>query len=305
MSDEEAKSDPSPAGLSSPIGLNDLTVRILSGVILVAVALLITWAGGLVAVLAVVLLGLTVLREWERLTGSTSTRRLALASVLLCLAGLVAFYLGPVLAASLATALLFAALMSSLLESRLRWTLTGLAYATWLVVSLISLRGHDAGGLSAILLVFGAVWATDTAAYFGGRRFGGPKLAPSISPNKTWSGAVSGVLATIVVCLAYVLISYGYGSEIAVGSDTAGLAIFLSVGLATLLSVVAQVGDLFESALKRRFGAKDTGTMLPGHGGFMDRVDGLVFASTAAFLIGLSSKGDGTVAAGLLMWGSA
>jgi phosphatidate cytidylyltransferase len=152
--------------------------------------------------------------------------------------------------------------------------------------------------------VFAAVWATDIAAYFGGRTLGGPKLMPSVSPNKTWSGAISGALAAMVICIGYIA-----WADVHVSARSAGHAMtWVSVAyiglMALALSIASQAGDLFESGLKRRFGAKDSGTLLPGHGGFMDRVDGLVFASAAAFLIGLSLKGQGTVAEGLLTLGS-
>ncbi|MBV6659004.1 MAG: phosphatidate cytidylyltransferase [Devosiaceae bacterium] len=285
--------------------MNELFKRVVSGVLLIVVALVISWTGGLVAVLAVSLLGLFVLREWERLTGSTSAKRLLAGSGIVFVSGLIAHVVGPVSAVILATGLLFLALASALLESRRRWSFTGIAYAVWLVVSLVSLRGHDAGGLSALLLVFVAVWATDIAAYFGGRTFGGPKLMPRVSPKKTWSGAVSGMLATIVLCLGYLIWADALVTQTTTHGRTDPIALVMVILLAAFLSVAAQAGDLFESGLKRKFGVKDSGSVLPGHGGFMDRVDGLVFASTAAFLIGLARKGDGTVANGLLTWGIA
>lgn len=314
-SDAPTKDDPAPlvqqvehaAAPSSPLG--ELGKRIASGLGLVVIALAASWTGGLIALATFCLLGLFVLAEWERLTRSASRNRLIIGMLVVAAAGALAHYGGPVIALAFATALLFLALGSALLESHRRWSFTGIAYAAWLVVSLVSLRGHDAGGLSALLFVFIAVWATDIAAYFGGRAMGGPKLMPSISPKKTWSGAISGLVATLIAAALYLVWvlpkvdgSATWLAHMADPSQQTGLAFTLV--LAGLLSIAAQAGDLFESGLKRRFGAKDSGTILPGHGGFMDRVDGLVFASTAAFLFGLSFKGQGTVAQGVFALGS-
>src|SRR5690606_13899764 len=118
------------------------------------------------------------------------------------------------------------------------------------------------------------VWVTDILAYFVGKAVGGPKLAPSISPGKTWSGAIGGAaggtLAGLIVAQFV--------------PTTAGMAVICVAALA--LSVVSQAGDLFESSLKRRFSVKDSGRIIPGHGGVMDRVDGLVAAAFALYLAG-------------------
>ena len=288
--------------------LPELTQRILSGLVLIAVALLTAWSGGLISVVTFLALGLLVVAEWESLTGTRAPRRVVFGALLVALTAFAAHYVGPITALAIAAGLLFLALGAALLESPRRWFLTGVAYAAWLVASLISLRGHDGIGLTALLFVFVAVWATDIAAYFGGRSIGGPKLMPAVSPNKTWAGSISGALAAVILCLGFLM--WVTTSKWDVGLDAAGsgegfsLLGAASVALIALaLSVAAQVGDLFESGLKRKFGVKDSGRLLPGHGGFMDRVDGLVFASAAAFLIGLSLRGDGTVADGVFALG--
>lgn len=296
---------PSPSGPTGPATgspLSELARRIASGIVLIIVALLTTWTGGLIAVVAFLILALFVLVEWERLTGAKSQGRLVSGIAIVAVAAFLAHYVGPLAAMGVGTALLFLALGAALLESPRRWSFTGMAYATWLVVSLVSLRGHDDGGLSAILFVFAAVWTTDIAAYFGGRAIGGPKLMRKVSPNKTWSGAVTGMVCAVLVCVGYLVWADGPIAQHA-STRTDVSAIAFAALLAAFLSVTAQAGDLFESGLKRKFGVKDSGSILPGHGGFMDRVDGLVFASTAAFLIGLAHKGEGTVAQGLLTWG--
>jgi len=116
------------------------------------------------------------------------------------------------------------------------------------------------------------VWGTDIAAYFTGRAIGGPKLAPRISPGKTWSGAVGGAVIAMIAGTALIYV-------------VEGAFLWPVAFLALILSIISQSGDLFESYIKRRFGVKDSSHLIPGHGGVMDRVDGLVFASIAAFLV--------------------
>ena len=140
-----------------------------------------------------------------------------------------------------------------------------------------------------ILWIFAVVWATDIAAFAVGRTLGGARLAPSVSPSKTWSGAIGGVAAAGCV---------GYLTARLIG-NTDPLALSL-VSLALGIAVV--LGDLGESGLKRRFGAKDTGGLIPGHGGVMDRVDGLLAAAVLATAIGFIRRGSGTPAEGVLIW---
>lgn len=125
------------------------------------------------------------------------------------------------------------------------------------------------GGAFSIFWVLAVVWATDIGAYAVGRTVGGPKLAPAISPGKTRSGAVGGLVCAVIFS-GLLLLAFGVAIEIA------------HVGVALLMSIISQVGDLFESAIKRRYGVKDSGGLIPGHGGFMDRFDGLWAASPIA-----------------------
>jgi phosphatidate cytidylyltransferase len=151
------------------------------------------------------------------------------------------------------------------------------------------LRADPQWGLTALLFLYATVWITDIFAYCCGRTFGGPLLWPAVSPNKTWSGAVGGVVGGVA---AGVAVAYA-----------SGIGTLWIVGImALLLSVLAQAGDLFESAIKRRFGAKDTGGLIPGHGGLMDRIDGLLVAALAAMLIGILHQGMAAPARGLLLW---
>lgn len=169
------------------------------------------------------------------------------------------------------------------------WTAAGVFYASILIIAPIMIRGEDRIGFFAIAFVFAVVWATDIVAYFTGRAIGGPKLAPSISPNKTWSGAIGGTVAAIAA-----------GAAVAAPSN---IRAFLLVALiAVALSAMSQAGDLFESRMKRHFNVKDSGALIPGHGGMMDRLDGFVAAALAALAIGAAGAGWHSPAQGLIGW---
>jgi len=154
------------------------------------------------------------------------------------------------------------------------WTSLGVAYVGLPALSLIWLRAAPELGLSALLWLLIVVWTTDTAAYFSGRAIGGPRLAPRISPSKTWSGLCGGMLGA---ALTGALTTWLLGSE----------RLLQAAGLGAVLAIVAQLGDLAESALKRAAQVKDSGSLIPGHGGLLDRVDGLLFAAPALALLGL------------------
>ena len=167
------------------------------------------------------------------------------------------------------------------------WIVAGIAYTCILWLAPMLLRADQAGGFKALLLLFVIVWTTDVLGYFVGRTIGGPKLCAAISPKKTWSGAIAGAVgATLVVLL---LGSY-FGSRNAIAL------------MALLLSVVAQLGDLLESWVKRQFGAKDASHLIPGHGGVMDRLDGFWAAALIGCLIGTLRGGLNHAATGLLVW---
>jgi phosphatidate cytidylyltransferase len=253
---------------------SNLQLRVMSAIVLIVVVLAVTWLGGPSFRILCALIAAAVLYEWLAMT-APSRRHAMLLAVMMAL--FVVAMLVP--ASSGAMFLLLAVLLSAgcahALASRLScWPALGLAYAGCGALSLMLLRGGDAAGLSAIVFLFAVVWATDILAYFVGKAIGGPKLAPSISPGKTWSGAVGG----------------------AVGGTFAGLIVAQFVptvaGMTTLcvtalaLSAVSQAGDLFESSLKRRFSVKDSGRLIPGHGGVMDRVDGLVASAFVFYLVG-------------------
>jgi phosphatidate cytidylyltransferase len=152
--------------------------------------------------------------------------------------------------------------------------LAGVGYIALAVLSLLWLRADPATGRANILFLLIVIWATDIGAYLVGRAFGGPRLAPSISPGKTWSGTIGGVGVAMLTGLAL-------SARWPHGAWTATLL------LAALISVASQAGDLLESAAKRRCGVKDSGRLIPGHGGLLDRVDGVLFAAPVMAALGL------------------
>lgn len=147
----------------------------------------------------------------------------------------------------------------------------GAAYIAPAALALVWLRLPEPAGFGAVLFVLCVVWASDIGAYMLGRLVGGPKLAPAISPGKTWSGACGGLVAAALVGVA--------AARLGEGAPRAAMATAAGLG------VVAQLGDLFESALKRHFGVKDSGHLIPGHGGLLDRLDAVLLAAPAAALL--------------------
>ncbi len=238
---------------------SDLAVRATSGVVMAVVAFALVWFGGWPFKLICLLLGGIIFWEWWQITS----------------------------------------------QNRLRWAwvVPGIAYSvlpTWALVYLrtgehgfTAIPTHDPQ-LAIVLALIAAVIATDIGAYFSGRMIGGPKLAPRISPKKTWAGFVGGVISAILIValLQFLLpaLSARFIKETDASTNMASFA--LNAGLFSLpVSIVSQLGDLFESWLKRKFNVKDSSNLIPGHGGVMDRLDGLIFAATflALFIFGFSS----------------
>jgi phosphatidate cytidylyltransferase len=227
------------------------------------VALAAVWAGGwalaLFTALAAVLMGL----EWTRLTAAARTGSAPAAMIVAALAALLAAALGAwSWAVALCLAAAVALVLSALVERSYLWLGAGVLYVVLPCLALLWLRAGPEDGLATLLWVLALVWAVDIGAYFAGRAIGGPKLAPRISPNKTWAGLGGGIAAGVLVGLAAAALT---------GADALLLAL-VSAGLA----IVEQAGDLMESAVKRHFNVKDAGRLIPGHGGLLDRVDGLI-----------------------------
>jgi len=267
--------------------MSNLQTRILTGLLFGFPVLGLTWAGGRSFIVFSIIAGGAVFYEWNRLAAS-------LQGLLTQICGWICYaVVGVALFCGFSAWVVFLILLAGVMilvllaGRRAGWVAGGLVYSALLAITLGLLRGEESSGLSAVCFLYAVVWGTDTGAYFCGRAFGGPKLAPEISPGKTWSGAVGGVVAgvSVGVCVALLMMHV----------NPAGFSVPV---LALLLSVISQVGDLGESWIKRHFRVKDSGTVLPGHGGVMDRVDGLVTVSVVLYIIGAAFAGP-DVPAGL------
>lgn len=254
--------------------MSNLQTRILTAIVLGALTLWLTWIGGVGFTLFSIAIGLAMFYEWLNLT---ATKQTSLSRLVgwgwLVLVSILLLFDQPALLIIAVLLLGFFILLGLSWRSGEAWPAAGLFYCGASAASLSLLRGDEPFGFTAIIFLFAVVWSTDIAAYFNGRALGGPKLAPRFSPNKTWSGAIGGAAAAIAggILVASLVIEPGS---------------WLVPALALILSIVSQIGDLAESWVKRQFGAKDSGTMLPGHGGVLDRVDGLVAAAVTLYLIG-------------------
>ena len=152
------------------------------------------------------------------------------------------------------------------------WTIAGILYVGWLLSYLVALRGLDAGQNWVFFALF-ATFGSDTAAFFIGRAWGRHHLAPGISPGKTWEGTIAGVLGAIIVSLLFTLPT----------PLSLPLTYWQAILLGSLVSIFGQLGDLAESLLKRNMGVKDSSRLIPGHGGFLDRMDSIVFAGIVVY----------------------
>lgn len=264
-------------------------LRIVSAVVLAPLAIATAWIGdGLfLAFWGVAAVG--VWWEWSTLVAASAARLVMLTGLAPMLIALAAMAGGRFAIALMVIALGAAAANIVAPAGRRVWVGAGTLYAASLVVTPLLLRGDSNFGFIAITFVFTVVWATDILAYCVGRLVGGPKLWPAVSPGKTWAGAVGGTAGAVVV-------GCGFGLTVIPG----GALYPAVVGL--VLSAVAQGGDLLESAVKRRFGAKDSSHLIPGHGGLMDRLDGFIAAALVAALYGGIRAGLDSSAQGLLLW---
>lgn len=261
-----------------------MRLRIASAVILAPIALAAVYAGGWSTVALVAVAGVLAANEWDRLSGGPGLPGTAsiLHAIIVVAASVVAglgLY-GPaliVMVVGIATTMIYGAVRGRTPI----WSGLGILYLVVPTIALIWMRGAQAGVEMLIWLLL-IVWATDIVGILAGKALKGPKLWPRISPNKTWSGAIAGVIAAGVV-----------GAITAALREKATLGIMIPLSVA--LSIVSQFGDLAESAVKRYYGVKDTGTLIPGHGGILDRIDGLLLALPAAAAIALLNKGSALI----------
>lgn len=267
---------------------HDLGPRLLSAAVIVAVIATGLYFGGYVfAILAAIVFGITY-REWEQMVTLKPLAPLGMAMLGLLALAAVAYptfgWLGVI--ALIAIALLVATFGD---KAVLPWRIGGLVFFGVVLIAVLAMRGYGPAGVVAGWYLGIVIAFNDTGAYFVGRVIGGPKLAPAISPAKTWAGSIGGwVIGTLAGTLYWIIFTHspwGYG-----------------LAFSAILGIVGQVGDLTESAIKRVFRVKDSGDIIPGHGGFMDRLDSVTFGVLLLFLIGLVHGGIGNVSGGFLNW---
>ncbi len=252
---------------------SELAMRLVSGIVFAAIALGLAYAGPLPFAALVLVVAGAISWEWSHIVRGTT---LDLTLIVHAVAVIAAIALTTFGFAALGVAVIvIGAIIVLALEFGQRpiFSAAGVFYAGLPAVALIWLRSSEPMGFLSVLFIFVIVAATDTAAYAAGRLIGGPRLAVRVSPNKTWSGLAGGVLAAALTGAIFAIF---------VGASPTALAL---TGL--VMGLIAQAGDLGESALKRTFGVKDASNLIPGHGGFMDRVDGIVTVAVVAALAAL------------------
>jgi len=276
--------DAAPAG-ARPAPSN-LVMRVLAAVVLAPLTIAIAYAGGWLWALLVTLVSIGLFAEWLMVVGAGSAALTGAGTVVLAMMGAAVAF--GALKTSIITGLIGGAIVTLIARGKFLWAATGFAYASAALLASILVRKDLVNGFSALMFVLLVVWATDIGGYFAGRSIGGPKLWPRVSPKKTWAGALGGFVASLLVAVGFAACGFGK------------LAPLLLVG--AILSVVSALGDLFESAVKRRFGVKDSSHLIPGHGGLMDRLDGFVAAILVAWIIGFLRHGVHGAGSGLMVW---
>jgi phosphatidate cytidylyltransferase len=270
---------------------DDLPLRAAAGVTLMSLALGVAWFGGFPFLAFWILAAAGVVWEWQRLVGGERVGARVGTGVLTLVASS-PFALHGAAASALLVLLVGAALTGLFADTPRRiWAGAGVVYAGALVVGLALLRASPTYGLPAVLWLFAIVWGTDIAAYFGGRLIGGPKLWLSVSPGKTWSGALVGLLVGALL-----------GALIAAAVSPSGARLVPTLILGAAVSAFSQFGDLFESAMKRRAGVKDSSHLIPGHGGLMDRLDGFIAATAITAAVAGARSSGSWIAPGLFQW---
>jgi phosphatidate cytidylyltransferase len=257
-----------------PLISSNLKLRLVSGIAFAALAFALTYAGPIPFAVLVLVCAMVISWEWGRLVrgvafdlGFFEHAGAVAAGIVLAAAGYAALGLAALIIAAIILVPLY-------MGRGARLSALGVFYVGLPAIALLWMRGDEPYGFTAVLFIFAVVWGSDTAAYAAGRTIGGPKLWPRVSPNKTWAGFIGALAAGAA--------SGAIFAALVTDVDAVRL-ILLGIGLAA----VAQAGDLAESALKRLFHLKDASDLIPGHGGFMDRMDSLVAAATAAALLAL------------------
>jgi phosphatidate cytidylyltransferase len=277
--------DAAPAAVVEQ-GSRNLLMRVIAALVLAPSAIAIAYAGGWFWLGLVTFAAIGLYVEWLTIVGARTPRVMA-AGIVTLFGAAVWLGMGRIGATYVIVALgvIIAALLS---PHRRGWAALGGCYAFAALIASVAVRLDQTCGFTALMLVLLIVWVTDIGGYFAGRGLGGPKLWPRVSPKKTWAGAIGGFVASLFVAAGFA--AFGLGK-------TGPLVL-----LGAVLSVASQLGDLFESAVKRRFGVKDSSHIIPGHGGLLDRLDGFVAAVVLAAIFGFLRGGADGVGRGLVVW---
>lgn len=267
---------------------SDLGPRLISAVVLIALTATALYIGSYVfaAVVGAVFAG--AYREWETMVSRAPLTPAGMALIgLVAVSGVIYPLFGPL--GSIAVIALACLVAIAMRGEGVLWRIFGLVIFGAIIVAALAMRGDTLAGVWAGVYLGTVVWMTDSAAFFTGRQIGGEKLAPEISPSKTWSGALGGL-------------ALGTGAGLLVWIVATDSPWWIGLVLSAAISVLSQLGDLSESAIKRHFRIKDSGDIIPGHGGLMDRLDSLTFGVLLVLVVGTLHAGYGSVAEGLLYW---
>ncbi len=277
--------DAAPAAVVEQ-GSQNLLMRVIAALVLAPSAIAIAYAGGWFWLGLVTLAAIGLYVEWLTIVGARTPRVMA-AGIVTVFGAAVWLGIGRIGATYVIVALgvIVAALLS---PHRRGWAALGGCYAFAALIASVAVRLDQVWGFTALMFVLLIVWVTDIGGYFAGRGIGGPKLWPRVSPKKTWAGAIGGFAASLFVAAGFAAFGLGKAGPL--------------VLLGAVLSVASQLGDLFESAVKRRFGVKDSSHIIPGHGGLLDRLDGFVAAVVLAAIFGFLRGGADGVGRGLVVW---
>jgi phosphatidate cytidylyltransferase len=268
-------------------GSRNLLLRVIVALVLAPVAVAIAYAGGWPWTVLVTLAAIGLYVEWLTIIGAAHQRRVIVSGVAgLAISGF-CLGIGRIDAALVASALGLAGVTLLSPPSQI-WTAAGFVYAAAAQQASVLVRLDQTSGFTALILILLVVWVTDIGGYFAGRGIGGPKLWPRVSPKKTWAGAIGGLVLSVAVAIGFAIGGVGRPGTLIV--------------IAVVLTVLSQLGDLAESAVKRRFGVKDSSHIIPGHGGLLDRLDGFVAAVVFAAIFGLLRGGVDGVGRGLMVW---
>jgi phosphatidate cytidylyltransferase len=265
----------------------NLLMRVLAALVLAPAAIAIAYVGGWLWVAVVTVAAIGLYTEWLTIVGEAGQRRVVVTGIVALAVSGLCLGLGR-LDASLVILIVGFAAVTWLAPGQRNWVAAGFGYAAAAELASVLVRLDPVAGFAALMLVLLVVWATDIGAYFVGRGIGGPKLWPRVSPKKTWAGAIGGFAASLAVAGGFAAFDLGRTGPLLL--------------LGSVMSVAAQLGDLFESAVKRRFGVKDSSQIIPGHGGLLDRLDGFVAAVVLAAIFGVLRPGVDGVGSSLMVW---